>query len=118
MIKKIIPYLIGIMMIAGAIGHIFSPEAYVPMVPSFIPFTVANVFATIAEATIGIMIFIPRYQKLGGLLFSCLMLIFLPLHIWDVFRPDPMMGSTLGAVIRLIVQIVFIYGGWRVWKRE
>jgi uncharacterized membrane protein len=110
--KKLLPILLGFFMIFGAIGHVYTPETYSGIIPPFIPETLAHIFATVTEAVIGIALLFPKYRRQGGLGFFILMLVFLPLHVWDVFRENPMMGSTTGAFIRLGVQFLFIYAGW------
>jgi len=110
--KKVLPIVLGILMVFGAFGHIAVPEQYAPMIPSFISETLAHLFATVAEGAIGIALLIPKYRKWGGLGFFALMIIFLPIHIWDVLRESPAAGSALAAWIRLGVQFLFIYAGW------
>ncbi len=114
MIKKILPYLLAVLMPLGALGHIFNPEFYSPMIPEFISERLANIAATIAEAAIGIGLLIPATRKLAGWGFVVLMIAFLPIHIWDVLREEPAVGSRLGAGIRLTLQFALIYAGWRV----
>ena len=101
-------------MLLGAIGHIMNPDFYGPMIPSFISKSFANWAATIVEAAIGIGLIIPSTRKFAAWGFFLLMLAFLPIHIWDVFREEPAVGSRVGAYIRLALQFVLIYGGWRV----
>ena len=114
MIKKILPYLLAALMLLGAIGHIFNPDFYHPMIPSFISKSFANWAATVVEALIGIGLIIPTTRKLAGWGFLGLMIAFLPIHIWDVFREEPAVGSRVGAWIRLALQFVLIFAGWRV----
>lgn len=103
-------------MITGAIGHVVVPEFYEPLVPDFIPLIFANIASTIAEALIGILLFIPKYRRLGGLGFALLMIAFLPLHIWDMFKEDPITGPPPGPQIRLVIQLLLIYAGYWIYK--
>ena len=80
MIKTILSYVFGVLMIAGAAGHILSPDFYEAMIPGFISPTFANILAAIVEGAVGALLFIPKYRHWGGLGFSVLMLAFLPLH--------------------------------------
>jgi uncharacterized membrane protein len=43
-----------------------------------------------------------------------LMIAFLPLHIVDVFKDNPAIGSTTLAYIRLPIQFILIYWAWKV----
>lgn len=116
--KKVLPYLIAAFMLLGVFGHIFSPEGYSPFIPEFIPHSLAHIFAIVTEAAVAIALLIPKYRKWGGLGFMILMLIFLPLHVWDLFREDPAMGSMTGAIIRVLVQFLLIFIGWWIWKKS
>ncbi len=81
--KKILPLLLGVVMLLSAVAHILYPEFYKAMIPSLIPEQLANISASISEFLVGIALLIPKYRKVGGLGFSILMLAFLPLHTWD-----------------------------------
>ena len=116
MAKKILAYFFAAILILNGVMHVVKPEAYAAMIPSFIPEIVANILAAIAEIVIGVMLIIPRYRRLGGLGFALLMVAFLPIHIWDLVRDDPAIGSFTGAVIRLIIQFGLIWAGWWIWK--
>lgn len=116
--KKITAYVFAFIMLAAAVAHIVKPEIYEPMVPDFLPFQLANIFAIMTEAVIGIMLLIPKHRKYGGLAFTILMLIFLPIHVLDLFKEQPVIGSKLAAIIRLIVQFVFMYLGWWIYKNK
>ncbi|MEL6562502.1 MAG: MauE/DoxX family redox-associated membrane protein [Bacteroidota bacterium] len=117
MIKKILTIILGILMILGGIGHLLAPEAYAPMIPDFIPDQLANVLAFITEVATGLALIIPKYRKTGGLLFMGLMIAFLPLHVWDVFRENPAIGPFPAPIIRLVIQFLLIYVGWRIYRK-
>jgi hypothetical protein len=53
----------------------------------------------------------------AGLAFAALCAGYLPLHIWDLFRGDPVITPYAAAIIRVVVQLLFIGIGWLVWKR-
>ena len=110
--KKILPYLLAVLMLLGVYGHIANPGFYSPMIPSFIPEGFANWASAIAEGLIGIGLIIPTTRKWAGWGFFLLMIAFLPIHVWDVIREEPAMGTKTAAWIRLIFQFVLIYAGW------
>jgi hypothetical protein len=45
-----------------------------------------------------------------------LMIAFLPIHIIDIFRENPVIGSQVAALIRVPVQLLIIAGAWYAWK--
>ena len=75
-------------------------------------------FQGAGEAAIGIALIIPKYRKWGGLGFFLLMIGFLPIHVWDLFKETPAIGSMNAAIIRVLIQFVLIYLGWRIWKKN
>ena len=114
--QTVLAYFFGVVMLFSTYYHIANPAFYEPMIPSWLPSNAVNWGTALAEALVGILLFIPAYRYLGGLGFMVLMIVFLPLHVWDLFRPDPMTGSMTGAIIRLIIQFALIYGGWWIYK--
>ncbi|MEL7120837.1 MAG: hypothetical protein AAFO07_15400 [Bacteroidota bacterium] len=115
--KTILPIILGILMILGAVTHIANPEFYAKMVPDFIPLGVANILAAIVEVVVGVLLLIPKYRYWGGLSFLLLMLAFLPLHVWDFFKESPAVGAPPAPAIRLVFQFLLIYAGWWIYKK-
>lgn len=102
-----------LLMLGGAINHIISPAFYAPLVPAPVPLWLANVASTVAEGGIGLLLLLPRTRRLGAILFTALMVAFLPLHVWDLLKETPVVGSTAAAVVRLVFQALFIgLGAW------
>ena len=114
--KNILAYLFALILLFSAVGHLLTPEFYSAMIPGFIPETLANVLATISETIIAIMLIFPKYRAKGGLAFMILMLLFLPIHTWDLFREDPAIGAPPAPLIRFGFQLILIYSGWRIYK--
>ena len=63
-----------------------------------------------------IAVLVPRWRAWAGLAFAALCLGYLPLHLWDFFRPDPIFKPPLVAGARVIVQFLFIAIGLSLWK--
>lgn len=103
-------------MFLGAFNHIYAPETYTAFIPEFIPENLANILSTITEGMVGIALIIPKYRKWGGLGFCTLMLAFLPIHIWDLTKEVPAIGSKMAATIRLAVQFLLIAVGWWIYR--
>jgi uncharacterized membrane protein len=64
------------------------------------------------EVILGLGVFMPQYRQKATFGIFILMLLFLPLHIWDVFRENPAVGSHKVALVRLPIQFVFIAWAW------
>jgi len=114
----VIRILFAAFMIFGGVQHFLNPDFYIPFVPSFLPLTTAIIYASgILEILFGIMLIIPKYSKQGALGILLLMLIFLPIHVWDVFSATPAIGSQKAALIRLPIQFLFIAIAWALMNR-
>lgn len=116
--KKIIPFVFAIILFVSAIAHVLAPSAYAPMIPDFIPEWPANIFTAVVEAFVGLLLLSSKYRALGGIGFSLLMIGFMPLHIWDLLRDDPMITPYVAAIVRVIVQVLLILAGWRIYKKN
>lgn len=116
--KKFFTAFLGIFMIIAGIGHFAVPEIYDPFIPDYLPEALINYGSGLFEIVIGIGLFTPAFRKPSALVIFILMILFLPLHVWDVFRDDPALQSHTAALIRLPVQFVLIYWAWWVWKRS
>lgn len=108
--------LLGIFITYGGINHFLNPAMYVPFIPSFLPEALVNYGSGVLEIILGIGLFIPAYRQWAALGILLLMILFLPLHVWDVFAANPAIGSKSAAYIRLPFQFLFIAWAWWVWK--
>jgi len=100
---------IGIFLIFGGIQHFVTMEFYLPFVPSFLPYKPAIIYGSgILEIIIGISFFIPKTKKFAAWVYLLLMLLFLPVHIADIYTDAPAMGTHQAAIVRLIVQFLLI----------
>ena len=111
----VVRVIFALFMIYAGIQHFVKPDFFIPFVPSFLPFTKTIIYASgILEILLGIMMIIPKYAKEGALGILLLMLVFLPIHVWDVFSATPAIGSHKAALIRLPVQLLFIALAWKI----
>jgi uncharacterized membrane protein len=116
MIKLILTFLFGAFMVFGGINHFLKPTMYFPFFPNFLPKEILNYLAGVVEILVGIGVFIPQYRSQATLGILILMVVFLPLHIIDVFKDNPAIGSHKAALIRLPIQFLFIAWAW--WIRK
>ena len=115
--KFFLAIIFGVFMIMGGINHFLKPAMYFPFIPDFLPKAATNYAAGILEIALGIGVFIPQFRYLAAQGIFLLMCIFLPLHIWDVFRDNPAMGNHTLALIRVPVQFLLIYWTWSISKK-
>ena len=111
----ILKVVLAIFLIFGGVQHFISPNNYIPFVPSFLPFTLAIIYLFgLFEILFGLALFFKKLETIGAWGILILMLLFLPIHIWDVFSNTPAIGSHNAALIRLLIQFVLIFIAWKV----
>jgi uncharacterized membrane protein len=115
--KVALTFLFGLFMILGGVMHFLNPEMYNPFIPDFLPKDLINYGSGILEIVLGIAVMIPRFRSMGTLGILLLMMAFLPLHLMDVFKENPAIGSHQLALIRLPFQFVFILWAWFIHKK-
>jgi len=68
----------------------------------------------LVEILFGVLVLIKKYAKIGAWGILILMLLFLPIHVWDIFSDTPAIGSQKAAFIRLPIQFLLIVIAWKV----
>ena len=111
-LKLVLSIILGLFIIFGAYGHISSPEISGGFIPDFLPKTPVHILTAMVEAGLGILTLIPSTRKYGLTGIFLLMIAFLPIHIIDFFRENPVIGSKRAATIRLVMQFVLIFLAW------
>ena len=107
--------LFAIFMIMGGVQHFIKPDFYLPFVPGFLPFPVIIIYLSgMAEIGLGLLLIFKRYTRVAALGIFVLMLLFLPIHVLDVFIDNPAIGTHKAALIRLPFQFLFIAIAWKI----
>jgi len=106
----ILKVLLAILMINGGVQHFLKPDFYLPFVPSFLPSKMLIIYASgIVEIMLGATLLLnKKYAKYSALGIFFLMIMFLPIHIWDIFSEKPAIGDHTIALVRLPIQFIFI----------
>lgn len=112
---RILQFLLGLFMTYAGIQHFIKPQFYEPFVPAFLPFTTMIIYMSgIVEVVLGIGLFIPKYARLAATGVLLLMIVFLPIHIWDVLSETPAIGSQQAALVRLPIQFLFMAWAYKI----
>ncbi len=109
---------ISIWMLAGGVAHMLAPEAFFPIVPDWMPELAVVYGSGVVELAIGLGVLWRRTRAVAGLSFALLCAGFLPLHLWDFFRPDPIFSPWYAAATRCVVQLGLIGLGLLLWARR
>lgn len=105
----IIRIVFGCFFIFAGVMHFVKPKVFNRFIPDFLPKTAINYIAGALEIIIGMGLIIPKTTKNAALLMFALMVVFLPIHIWDVFREKPAIGSKKLALIRIPLQFLLLF---------
>jgi uncharacterized membrane protein len=117
-LKLGLTFLFGAFMVYAGINHFLKPAMYFPFFADFLPKEALNYAAGIAEIIAGGLVFIPKYRSYGTWGILALMIAFLPLHVADVFKENPAVGTHQIALIRLPFQFLFIAWAWFIHDRN
>jgi uncharacterized membrane protein len=109
--------LLAIFLIYGGANHFYKPEFYNGFIPDFLPELLVNYISGIIELVLGIGLLIKKKSKKAAYGIVLLMVLFMPIHIWDAFKESPAIGSKLAAYTRIIVQVLFILWPWFIYKK-
>lgn len=99
----------GFFCFAG-IMHLIKPNFFKHFIPDFLPKKLVNYVVGILEFCVGFGLFFSETIKFASLGIIILLLIFLPIHIWDVTKKRPAIGSKRTAIIRIPLQFLLLYG--------
>lgn len=113
-IFQVLGFIFALFIIFGGVQHFLKPDFYLPFVPSFLPLALPIIYLSgVLEITFGLAYFIPKYRHAGAWGILILMLVFLPIHVADIFLANPAIGSKTAAYVRLAVQFLFILLSWQ-----
>ena len=105
-------YVFVVLFVIAGINHIFNPKFYTRFIPDAFPKLAVNYISGIAEIAVGIGLLFSETRYWSALGILVMMIVFLPLHVIDVFREKPAIGSRTLAIIRLPIQFLLIWGAW------
>ncbi len=116
-IWNVLKIVIAIFMIYAGAQHFIKPTFFMPFVPVFLPLKTVIIYVSgAAEILLGTMLLLKKYAKFGALGIFILLILFLPIHIWDVFSETPAIGSKQAAFIRLAIQFLLIFIVYKIKK--
>ena len=119
MTEKVWRIALGVLMTGAGLAHFILTRGYLPIVPTFFPQRMGIIVVSgVVEFAAGIGLFFPGMRREAGLVVLILMVGFLPLHAWDLFRERPAIGPHWVTVIRFALQFLLIYWAWKVWRVE
>ena len=112
--KIVMKYLLALLFILAGINHFLHPGFYLQIMPPWLPWPSAlHLIAGFFEFVFGVMLLIPRYQRLAAWGLIALLLAVYPVNIHMAVNHDkfPELSMTFHW-IRLPLQFVLIAWAW------
>ena len=102
-------YFLAVVFIVVGLVHFVSTDKMMLFMPQWMPMKHFGVIASgILEVILGIGLLIPRFRTMAAMGVLVLLVLYIPLHIIDLNRNIPVIGSKAIAWIRLPVQLIMI----------
>ncbi|MDY0780188.1 DoxX family membrane protein [Tenacibaculum sp. IB213877] len=108
----------GLFFVFAGIMHFVKPKIFNRFIPKPLPKLIINYIAGFFELAIGIGLIFTNTSKKAAAGMFFLMLIFFPIHIWDLFREKPAIGSKKLAIIRAPLQFLLLYIAYLIYKHS
>jgi uncharacterized membrane protein len=105
----ILRILFGILFCFAGIMHVFKPKLFKNFIPNFLPKLTINYIFGALEFMTGFGLFFTETVKNAAAGIFILLLLFLPIHIWDATKTRPAIGSKRIAFIRIPLQFSLMY---------
>jgi uncharacterized membrane protein len=99
----------GIFFMFAGIMHVIKPEFFKHFIPNSLPKKAINYIVGLIEFSLGLGLFFSQTIKNAAIGIFILMVVFLPIHIWDVTKERPAIGSKKTAIIRIPLQFLLMY---------
>jgi uncharacterized membrane protein len=105
----ILKIIFGVFFCYAGIMHFVKPKFFNGFIPDFFPKLLVNYVVGIIEFLLGIGFFFNQTMQNSALGIFILLIIFLPIHIWDLTKTKPAIGSKKMAIIRIPLQFLLMY---------
>ena len=100
----------GVFFCFAGIMHLIKPDFFKHFIPNIFPKLLVNYFIGFIEFFLGLGLFFDKYIEISAVSIIILLILLLPIHIWDVTKKRPAIGSKKIAVVRIPFQFLLIYG--------
>jgi len=108
----ILKIVFGILFLFAGVVHLVKPSLYKHFIPNFLPKLAVNYIIGLVEFFLGLGLFFTHTSRISALGIFFLMIVFLPIHIWDLTKKRPAIGSKKMAIIRIPMQFILMLCAW------
>lgn len=95
-------------MFAGIV-HIIKPKIFKHFIPDYLPKKLINYSVGIVEFIFGLGLLFSSTAKNAAVGILFLLILFLPIHIWDATKIKPAIGKKWVAYLRIPLQFLLLY---------
>ncbi|AUC86420.1 hypothetical protein CW731_14525 [Polaribacter sp. ALD11] len=108
----------GVLFCFAGIMHVIRPNIFKHFIPEFLPKLAINYIFGFIEFFLGLGLFFSGTVKDAATGIFILMVIFLPIHIWDATKIRPAIGSKKIAFLRIPLQFLLMYCAYIMYKNS
>lgn len=105
--------IVALLLVAG-VAHLIAPGLFLRIMPDWAPWKMFWVVVSgIAELLLGVGLLLPRWRVWAAWLTIAMLAVYLPIHVLDLLRDQPVVGSKTIAIVRLPIQFLlmaWVYG--------
>ncbi len=112
----ILKIIFGVFFMFAGVMHIIKPKIFKHFIPNGFPKKLINYVIGVIEFSLGVGLFFPDTVPYAAAGIFILMIVFLPIHIWDVTRERPAIGSKKLAIIRVPLQFLLMYCAYLIYQ--
>ncbi len=88
-LRAILKWLLALLFIAGGINHFSNPDPYVAIMPPYLPAPLVLVYVSgAAEVLLGILLLVPRFQRLAAWGLILLLVAVFPANLHMAIHPE------------------------------
>lgn len=114
----ILKIIFGVFFMYAGYMHFKKPKFFNGFIPDFLPKLAVNYIFGIIEFFLGLGLFFNQTIKNAALGIFILLLLFLPIHIWDLLKEKPAIGSKKLAIIRIPLQFLLMYCAYLIYMNS
>lgn len=103
-------YILAVIFIVAGVAHFTNTWTFMQFLPNWVPSQNFVVWISGGvEIALGLAMLFPKTRSMAALGILILLVLYTPLHVIDVMRHWPVIGSKAMAWARLPIQLVMIY---------
>lgn len=108
----------SILLMFAGIMHLIKPKFFKYFIPDYLPKKLVNYVVGLIEFGLGLSLFFSSTVKEAALGILLLMIVFLPIHIWDATKIRPAIGKKWVAYIRIPLQFLLMYFAYLIYQNS